>query len=81
MHLQESTLFDLDLGVKDTQMLLSILYIMWPFHLQGLMLLRLTVKEEMHLQEITLFDLHLGQGHTKCCSVPSTSCDLSRYKV
>ena len=49
--------FDLDLGVKATQMLLSILYIMWPIHLQGLMLLHLTVKEEMHLQEITLFDL------------------------
>ena len=38
-------------------MLLSILYIMWPIHLQGLMLLGLTVKEEMHLQEITLFEL------------------------
>ena len=49
--------FDLDLGVNATQMLLSILYIMWPIHLQGLMLLRLTVKEEMNLQEITLFDL------------------------
>ena len=56
MHLQESTKFDHDLGVKVTQMLLSILYIMWPIHLQGLMLLGLTVKEEMHLQEIT-FDL------------------------
>ena len=40
-----------------TQMLLSILYIMLPNHLQGLMLLHLTVQEEMHLQEITLFDL------------------------
>ena len=58
-------------------MLRSILYIMWHIHRQGLMLLHLTVKEEMHLQEITLFDL--GQGHTKSCPVPSTSCDLSRY--
>ena len=119
--------FDLDLGVKATQMLLSILYIMWPIHLQGLVLVHLTVKEEMHLQEITFFEffdhshkmlpstlyimwpiqvqslkllcltvkeMHLqeitsydlwpwirGQGHTKCCPVPSTSCDLSRYKV
>ena len=46
-----------DLGVKAAQMLLSILYIMWPIHLQGLMLLHLTVEEEMHLQELTLFDL------------------------
>ena len=47
----------LDLGVKATQMMLSVLYIMYLIHLQGLMLLRLTVQEEMHLQEITLFDL------------------------
>ena len=64
IHLQEShyLTFDLKLGVKATQMLLSILYIMWPIHLQGimwpiylqgLMLLHLTVKEQMHLQEIT----------------------------
>ena len=38
---------------------------------QNLKLLSLTVKEEMHL----------GQGHTKCYPVPSTSCDLIRYKV
>ena len=65
MHLQESTLFDFDLGVKATQMLLSILYIMWPIHLHGLILLHLTVKEEMHLQEITLFDLDLGSRSHK----------------
>ena len=43
-------------------MMLSILYIMWPLHLQGLMLLRLTFKEEMHLQEITLLTLDLDLG-------------------
>ena len=51
-------------------MLLSILYIMWPIHLQGLMLLRLTVKEEIHLQEITLFNLDLGSRWHKM--LPST---------
>ena len=30
---------------------------MWPFQLQSLKLLRLTVKEEIHLQENILFDL------------------------
>ena len=38
----------------------------------------------MHLQENSIFDLWpwpWGQGHTKCCSVPSTSCDLFSYKV
>ena len=43
-------------------MLLSILYIMWPIHLQGLRFLHLTltVQEEMHLQDNTLFGLDLG---------------------
>ena len=52
MHLQENTLFDLDLGVKVTQNVPSTLYIMWPMHLQSLKLLHPTVKEETHLQEI-----------------------------
>ena len=36
----------------------------------------------MHLQENSIFDLwpDRGQGHTKCCPVPSTSCDLSATK-
>ena len=35
------------------------LYIMWPIHLQGLRLLRPTVKEEMHYKKIhySTFDL------------------------
>ena len=42
--------------------------------------------KEMHLQENTLFDLWRwpqlqGQGHTKCCSVSSTLCDLYTCKV
>ena len=52
MHLQENTLFDLDLGVKLTQNVAQ-----YP------LVLRLpcpTVKEEMHLQENTLFDLDIG---------------------
>ena len=57
-------------------MLLGTFYIMWPIHLQGLRFLRPTAQEETHLQEDTLFE-----DNTKCCQVPSTSCDLSRYKV
>ena len=38
-------------------MLPSTLYIMWPFQLQSLKLLRQKVKEEMHLQENSIFDL------------------------
>ena len=65
-------------------MLPSTLYIMWPFQLQSLKLLHQKVKEEMHLQENSIFDLWPWpwcQGHTKCCPVPSTPCDLFSYKV
>ena len=49
---------------------------------QSLILLHTRVKEKMNLQENTLFDLELGgQGHKKCCSVPSTSCDQCTYRV
>ena len=74
----------LTLGSKSHKMLPSTLYIMWPIQLQSLKLLLLTLKEEIHLQENTLFDLWpwpLGQGHSKCCPVPSTSCDLFSYRV
>ena len=66
------------------EMVPSALFIMWPIQLQSLKLLRLTVKDEIHLQENILFDLlHCpwGQGHTKCCSVPSTACDPFSNKV
>ena len=54
----------------------SILYIIWPMHLQSLKLLCPTLYEEMHLQEI--FDF-LGQGHMK--TLPATSCELWTSKV
>ena len=74
----ENTLFE---------MLPNTIYIMRPIHvceLQSLKQLFLTVQEEIHLQENTLFDLWpwpWGQGHTKCCPVSFTSCDLSSFKV
>ena len=72
----------LTFGWRSHEMLPSSLYIIWPIQLQSLKLLRLTIQEEIHLQENTLFDLWpWGQGHTKCCPVPSTSCDLFSYKV
>ena len=82
----------LALGSRSHKMLPSTLDIMWPMHQQSLILLHPTVKEKVHLEENTLFVLDLGsifdlwpwlwgQSHTKCCPVPSTSCDLSSYKV
>ena len=68
------------LGSRSLEILPSTLFIMWPIQLQSFKLLGLMI----HLQEYTLFDLlpwPWGQGHTKCCPVPSTSCDLFSYKV
>ena len=65
-------------GPRSHKMLPSTLDFMWPMHQQRLMLLHPMIKETMHLQENTLFDL---QGHSKCCPVPSTSCDLCTSKV
>ena len=81
MNLQENTLFDLDLGVKVTQKLPSTLDIMWPMHQQSLILLHPTVKEKMHCKKYIIWPWPSGQGHTKCCSVPSTSCDLCYYRI
>ena len=72
------------LGSRSPEMLPSTIYIMWLIQLQSLKLLRQKIKEEMHLQENLIFGLWpwpWGQGHTKCCSVPSTSSDLFSYKV
>ena len=59
MDLQEITLYDLDLGVKDTQNVAQY----YPHHVtyapETLKLLCPVVQEKMHLQENTLFDLDL----------------------
>ena len=65
----------LTLGSRSHKIFPRNLYIMWPFQLQSLKLLRQKVEEEMHLQENSIFDLWpwpSGQGHMKCCPVPST---------
>ena len=77
MHVHENTLFDLDIRVRVTQNVAQN-----PLH-------HVTYSDTKfenamsnglggdNLQENTLFDTVV----TKCCSVPSTSCDLFRYKV
>ena len=82
MHLQESTLFDLDLQVKVTLNvavcpLHHVTYAPTEFDV--------TTSKALGGEAFTrnsIFDLELGgQGHTKCCPVPSTSCEPSSYKV
>ena len=79
MHLQESTLFDLDLQVKVTLNaaqcpLHHVTYAPTEFEV--------TTSKALGGEAFTrnsIFDL--GQGHTKCFRVPSTSCEPSSYKV
>ena len=81
MHLQEKTLFDLDLGVMVTQNLPSTLDIMWPMHQHSLILLHLTVREDAFTRKCIIWHWPSGQGHMTCCLVPSTSCDLLSNKT
>ena len=61
----------LNMGSRSHKMLPSTLNIMWPMQQQSLILIYPMVKWKMHS----------GQGHTKCCPMPSTSFDLSTYRV
>ena len=82
MHLQENTLFDLDLGVKVTQNVaqyprLHVTYAPAKFdittsHGWG---------EDACTRKYIKWPWPSGQGHTKCCPVPYASCDLCTYRV
>ena len=78
MHSQEIILFDLDPKVKVVKVTQNDA----QYSRHHVTYLHHMVKK-MHLQENTLFDLDLGvkDGHTKCCPVPLTSCDLCTSKV
>ena len=65
IHLQENTLFDLDLGSRSHKILPSTLDIILPMHQLSLILLHPRVKEKMHLQENILFDLDLRVKDTQ----------------
>ena len=80
MHLQESTLFDIDLQVKVTldvaqYPLNHVTYAPTEFEV--------TTSKALGGEAFTRkFNIRpLTQGRTKCCPVPSTSCDLFSYKV
>ena len=61
------------------RMLPSALYIMWPMHLQ---IWNYYVKRFRRRCNYKKFNnWPWGQGHTKCCTVPSTSCELFSYQV
>ena len=76
MHLQESTLFNLDLQVKVTLNVAQC-----PLHHVTYAPTEFEVTTSKALGGEAFTRKLKGQGHTKCCPVPSTSCDLFNYKV
>ena len=72
MHLQESTLFDLDLQVKVTLNVAQCLLHHVTLHLQNLKLLRQKLEEEKHLQEIQYLAFNLDFGVKVTQNVAST---------
>ena len=81
MHLQENTLYDLDLGPSSYKMLPSILHILWPTYLQNLKLLRLSLGKAALTRNDIIWTWHRVQDRVKCCPVPSISCDIYSCKV
>ena len=72
MHLQENTLFDLDLGVKVTQNVDQYPQIHMTYAPAKFDLLHITVKMKMHLQEIHYLTLTFGsRSHKKLPSALS----------
>ena len=85
MHYQENTLFDLDpklKGVKVTQNVAQcplhhVTYAPTEFEVTT----SKALGGEAFTRKFNIWPWPWGQGHTKCCPVPSTSCDLFSYKV
>ena len=82
IHLQENTLFDLDLRGKVTWKvaqcpLHNVTYAPTEFEVTT----SKALGGEAFTRKFDIWPSTLGQGHTKCCPVPSTSCDLFSYKV
>ena len=75
MHLQENTLFDHNLGVKVTQNVAQ-----YPRHYVTYAPAKFDIATSHGWGE-DAFTRKYIKGHTKCCPVPSTSCDLCTYRV
>ena len=81
MHLQENTLYDLDLVVKVTQNVVQcppnhILCTckIWSCYVKQF-------RRRWIYKKVHFMTWPSGQGHTKCCPVPSTSCDLCTWEL
>ena len=76
MHLQENTVFGLDLwGQMSHEMLLSVLYII---HCMTCAPANFEVAASNGLEDMKIDYLTFDLGRTKCCPVSYTSCDIYR---
>ena len=82
MHLQENTLYSIDLVVKVTQNVVQ-----YPPNHMTYASAKFegattdSLGEDGFTRNKIIWPWHWGQGHTKCCPVPSTSCDLCTGKI
>ena len=82
MHSQENTLYDLDLVAKVTQNVVQ-----YPPNHMTYSPAKFEVATSNSLgkdgftRKYIIWPWPLGQGHTKCCPVPSTSCDLCTWEL
>ena len=82
MHLQENTLFDLNLAVKVTQNVAlnnphHVIYVTVKFKV----VMSNGLGQYIFTRKNIILPSNWGQGHTKCSQVHSTSCDLCTCKV
>ena len=84
IHLQDNTLFDLDLGIKVTQNVAQ-----YPGHHVNYTPAKFDIATShgwedaftrKYIKKYIKWPWPSGQGHTECCPVPSTSCDLCTYR-
>ena len=82
MYLQENTLFDLDLRVKVIQNVAKcLLHHVTNAPREFEVTTSKSLGGEAFTRKFNIWPWPWGEGHTKCCQVPSTSCNLFSYKV
>ena len=82
MHLQENTLYDLDLVVKVTQNVVQYpAYYMTYAPAKFETAASNSLGEDGFTRKYIIWPRPWGQGHTKCCPVASTSCPMVQEKM
>ena len=80
-HLQKIHYMTLTYGSRSHQMVSSALQIIWLAPAKFEVATSNSLGEDAFTRKYIIWPWPSGQGHTKCCPVPSTSCDLCTYRV